>query len=251
VNVALSAILLVGSGLLVRSFLRLLTVAPGFDPHGVLTMQMNLSGQAYADHPGITRFYDELTMRLQALPGVVGVSASTVLPLTDNIDRSGITIEDKPLANPAEAPDADRFGVRPDYFETMKIPLLRGRFLDETDSRGAAPAAVIGETMAKNLWRGEDPIGRRIRVAGGPHQSDAYHRWHSRRRAPLRPAHAGDQSGLGAAFTGALPRADDGGSGEGRRRRPAGHCRCRSRTRARDRSAAAGDGHADLRRHHG
>ncbi len=168
VNVALSVVLLAGSGLLVRSFLRLLTVDPGFDPRQLLTLQMDLSGPAYADHPGITRFYDELTGRLQQLPGVTGVSTTTVLPLTDNVDQSGITIEERPLANPAEAPEADRFAVRPGYFDTMGIPLVRGRYLDERDGRDAAPVAVIGRTMAEELWPGEDPIGRRIRVAGGP-----------------------------------------------------------------------------------
>ena len=168
VNVALSALLLVGSGLLVRSFLRLLTVEPGFDTSNMLTMQMGLSGQAYGESPAITRFYDEFTARLQSLPGVVAVSASTQLPLTGSIDRGGITIEGRPLDNPAASPEADRYGVRPDYFSAMRIPLRRGRFLDVTDTRDSLPVAVIGETMAAQLWPGEDPIGRRIRVAGGP-----------------------------------------------------------------------------------
>jgi hypothetical protein len=111
-NVALSAVLLVGSGLLVRSFLHLLTVEPGFNPHSVLTMQMGLSGQSYADSAGITRFYDELTARPRALPGVAAVSASTQLPLTGNIDRSGITIESRPLDNPAAAPEGSRVSAR-------------------------------------------------------------------------------------------------------------------------------------------
>jgi putative ABC transport system permease protein len=168
VNVALSAVLLVGSGLLIRSFLRLLTVEPGFDSANTLTMQLAPTGKTYQDNQGITAFYDDLTVRLQRLPGVTGVTAATQLPLTDNVDRSGITLEDRPLENPASAPEADRYAVRPDYFKTMGIPIVRGRPLDHTDREDSIPVAVIGTSMANQLWPNEDPIGRRIRVAGGP-----------------------------------------------------------------------------------
>jgi putative ABC transport system permease protein len=167
VNVAVSVVLLIASGLLVRSFVRLLTVEPGFQASGQLTFQMSLSGKPYSTIPGITAYYDELSTRLRAMPGVASVSGATQLPLSGNIDRSGITIEGRPLANPAEAPEVDRYAVRPDYFETMRIPLLKGRLLNERDSAGAPPVAVVGQMMAERLWPGEDPIGRRIRIAGG------------------------------------------------------------------------------------
>lgn len=167
VNVALSALLLVGSGLLVRSFLRLLAVEPGFDHANTLTLQLMPIGKPFLANAGITAFYDDLTARLEALPGVTRVSASTQLPLTGNMDRSGITIEGRPLDNPAAAPEADTYSVRPAYFETMRVPLLRGRPLDESDRQVAAPVAVIGQTMAAALWPNEDPLGQRIRVAGG------------------------------------------------------------------------------------
>ncbi len=167
-NVALSAVLLVGSGLLIRSFMRLLTVEPGFNPSNTLTMQLDPTGKAFQDNEGITAFYDDLTARLLSLPGVTSVTAATQLPLTNNYDRSGITIEGRPLDNPAAAPEADRYAVRPRYFETMGIPLLRGRQLDESDRQSSAPVAVIGQTMAEQLWPNQDPVGQRIRVAGGP-----------------------------------------------------------------------------------
>jgi putative ABC transport system permease protein len=166
-NVALSTLLLVGSGLLVRSFLRLTSVDSGFTTSGVLTFQIGLSGQRYAEIAGINTFYDTLAARLRALPGVDRVSGSTQLPLSGSINRSGITIEGRVLDNPAAAPNADRFAVRPDYFATVNIPLRRGRVFSPGDTAGTLPVAIVGETMARELWPGQDPIGQRIRIAGG------------------------------------------------------------------------------------
>jgi putative ABC transport system permease protein len=90
------------------------------------------------------------------------------LPLTGSIDRWGVTIEGRPLANPEEAPEADRYGVEQDYFTAMQIPLVRGRVFTAADGSGAPPVVVIGRTTAERLWPGEDPIGRRITLAGGP-----------------------------------------------------------------------------------
>jgi len=168
VNVALSTVLLVGSGLLVRSFVSLLKVDPGFDPHNVLTMEVELSGQAYGQTDQIASFYNQLASRLSALPGVMAVGASTNLPLTGSIDQWGITIEGRPLGNPAESPEADRYGVEGNYFAAMNIPLLRGRVFTEADGAGAPPVVIIGKTVADRLWPGEDPIGRHIKLAGGP-----------------------------------------------------------------------------------
>ncbi len=168
VNVALSVLLLVGSGLLVRSFLNLMTVDAGFNPQSLLTFEVALTGEAYGENAGINRFYDQLSERLRARPDVVSVSTSTQLPLTGTIDRSGITIEGRTDDNPAAAPNADSYAVRPDYFTTMGIRLLSGRLFSERDGTGAAPVVIVGKTMAETLWPREDPLGQRIRVAGGP-----------------------------------------------------------------------------------
>jgi len=168
VNVALSALLLVGSGLLVRSFLHLLAVEPGFNPRNVLTFQIDLAGERYAKPEAVTQFYDDLSNRLAALSGAESVGASTQLPLTGSRDKWGVTIEGRPLANPAEAPEADRYGVTAGYLSTLRIPLLRGRTLTPADGQDAPPVVVIGRRMAEELWPHEDPIGRRVRLAGGP-----------------------------------------------------------------------------------
>lgn len=168
VNVALSILLLIVSGLLVRSFVGLLSVEPGFDPAGTLTFRVDLGGQRYADAATVARFYEELGGRLETLTGVLAVGASTQLPLTESRDRWGVTIEDRPLANPAEAPEADRYGVTPGYFAAMRIPLVRGRLFTSADGAAAPPVVVINQMMADELWPGEDVIGRRVRLAGGP-----------------------------------------------------------------------------------
>jgi putative ABC transport system permease protein len=168
INVALSTVLLIASGLLVRSFVTLLRVDPGFHPRGLLTLEVNLGGPAYNDLAGVSQFYRDLSARLGALPGVTSVGAATQLPLTGAVDQWSITIEGRPPANPAEAPEADRYGVEADYFGVMNIPLLRGRLFSDADGSGAPPVVVIGKTAAALLFPGEDPIGRSIRLAGGP-----------------------------------------------------------------------------------
>lgn len=180
-NVALSTVLLVSSGLLVRSFVTLLKVDPGFSTDGVLTMGVELSGANYESSfaygtpearaqsaSRIAAFYDNLDARLASLPGVAAVGASTSLPLTGYIDRWSIWIEGRPGLHPEEEPEADRYGVQGNYFSAMGIPLLRGRLFTENDGAGAPPVVVIGKTMADKLWPGEDPIGQRVRLAGGP-----------------------------------------------------------------------------------
>ena len=167
-NVAMAVLLLVGSGLFVRSFTQLLAVDAGFVPSGLLTLSIDLSGEAYADNAGVSRFHEDLSGRIAALPGVTAVTASTMLPLGGGRDGAGITIDGRPNANPAENPSATRFTVRPDYFRTMGIPLRRGRLFTAADGEGAPPVAIIGERMARELWPDEDPLGRRIRIAGGP-----------------------------------------------------------------------------------
>src|SRR5688572_8837962 len=167
-NVALCVLLLLGSGLLVRSFTRLLAVDTGFTPQQLLTFHVNLIGDRYRQIAGITQFYDELTGRLVAMPGVTNVSGSSMLPLTASMAQMTLRIEGRPLENPAAAPVADTYAVRPNYFSTMGIPVLRGRGFESADGERAAPVAIISKATAEELWPGEDPIGRRIAVPGGP-----------------------------------------------------------------------------------
>ncbi len=167
-NVAMAALLLVGSGLLVRSLNGLLAVAPGFDPSGVLTMKIWATGAAFregetADQVGTAvRFYDEVLSRVRSLPGVTAAAAVTTLPLGGGVDGYGFHIEGRPSANPEAAPSADRFVVTPDYFATLHIPLVRGRQLDERDRQDREAVVAINRTAAEELFPGEDPIGQQV-----------------------------------------------------------------------------------------
>ena len=166
-DVALALVLLIGTGLLVGSVGRLLAVDPGFDPRGLLTAEISVSGPAYKDDPAFLRFYERALAGVQAIPGVRGAALVSQLPLGGNLDSYGMHIEDHPSANPANDPDALRYAVSSDYFRVMGIPLRRGRLFDEHDRAGAPAVVVINETFARRVWGGEDPLGKQIRM-GGP-----------------------------------------------------------------------------------
>jgi putative ABC transport system permease protein len=167
-NVAMAALLLVGSGLLIRSTLGLLAVEPGFRPDSVLTMRVLLGGPRYgrgepADQiRAVAAFYTDMLERVRALPDVESASAVTMLPLGGGRDEYGFHIAGRPHANPEEAPDITRFVVQDDFFEVLKIPLLRGRVFDRRDAQGAAAVAVISRSTADALFAGEDPLGHQV-----------------------------------------------------------------------------------------
>ncbi len=160
VEVALSLMLLVAAGLLVRSLAELRSVGPGFETDRVLTMSLSLPTARYAEGEQIP-FYQELYERIQALPGVRAVGGTNILPLSDNYSNDAFQIEARP-APEGQRPAAESRSVSPGYFEAMGIPLLRGRIFDERDASGAPRVVVISESMAAKFWPGEDPLGALI-----------------------------------------------------------------------------------------
>ncbi len=166
-EIALALVLLVGAGLLVRSFLRVLDVTPGFEPTNLVTMNVSANGTRYAEDPQVRAFYDEVVNRVAHLPGVEAAAVVNNLPLGGNMDQYGFHVEDKPLANPEEAPSAERYVISPDYLRAMRIPLLAGRGFSEHDGPNAPFVALISESTAQGIWPNEDPIGKRVRM-GGP-----------------------------------------------------------------------------------
>jgi predicted permease len=159
---ALAVVLLAGAGLMVRSFLALQHVDPGFDQHNLLSMVVGVSGteEAVAGHTG--SFYQQVLQKVSAVPGVQFASAINHLPLAGDEWGWPFHIEGRPLARPGEAPIATYRVIFPGYFRTMHIPILRGRDLREADDLGAPGVVVINDYIAQRYWPGEDPIGKRI-----------------------------------------------------------------------------------------
>jgi len=165
-EVALSLTLLIGAGLLLRSLSRLLVVSPGFDPTNVLSMQTSVLGQRFNDSAVVRQYFADAIERLRALPGVQSAAAASQIPLAGNMDKYGFHVEGKMHANPEEDPSAERYCITPGFLETMRIPLLRGRDISRADTATAPQVLLIGETTARRMWPGEDPIGKRVKLGG-------------------------------------------------------------------------------------
>ncbi len=168
-EVALALVMLVGAGLMTRSFAQLMRVSPGFEPGNLLAVQIYLPQAKYRTGPERARFYMEAIRRIAAHPGVSSVAAVSALPMYPvGIDFAlPFTIDGTPAPASGEEPRADIRMASPGYFETMKMPLIRGRFIDDRDRAGAPGAMVINETMARRYFGGEDPIGRVVRNPHG------------------------------------------------------------------------------------
>jgi putative ABC transport system permease protein len=139
-------------------------VNPGFDQKHTLAFSVDLWGEKYKDDDSQVQFFQNVLDRIKSLPGVDSVGLTSQLPLGGNLDRYGMHIVDKPNANPADDPSADRYSVSPGYFRAMRIPLLAGRTFTNDDRRNTQPVVVISETFARRIWPEEDPIGKLIRM---------------------------------------------------------------------------------------
>jgi len=165
-EVALSLVLLVGAGLLLRSFNRLERVDPGFRTHHVLTFSVSLPPAGYATLSRTSGFFHALLDRVASLPGVTAAGAVNPLPFSGNNSSGSFLIEGVNVPAGATAPHADQRVVSPDYFKAMGIPLRRGRLLTDADREGAPLAVVIDDACARQYWKGQDPIGRHLRLTG-------------------------------------------------------------------------------------
>jgi putative ABC transport system permease protein len=167
-EVALSLMLLVGAGLLARSFLSLLKTDPGFNPDNVLTLNLVLPGAKYREQPQRAAFYNDLVQRVKAYPGVESAAAVNYLPLGGANSSDSYLVEGVPEPAPGDENEGRYRVCTPDYFRTMGIPLLKGRSFTDQDKAGTTPVVVVNETLARKHWAGEDPIGKRIRFYGPP-----------------------------------------------------------------------------------
>jgi putative ABC transport system permease protein len=169
-EVALSLALLVGAGLLIKSFWRLMQVDPGFQPDHLLTMNVTLINQKYREEAQVIAFFRELPARLRALPGVKVVSAVSNLPISGGDSNGNITVEGRSFPA-AQTPAASFRRILPNYFGAMGIPVKQGREFNERDT-GAEKVVIVSEGMARRFWPDGDAVGKRIKI--GPPQNEPW-----------------------------------------------------------------------------
>ncbi len=171
-EVALALVLLIGAGWQIRSFLGLRAVNPGFVPHDVVTMEMSLSGPRFAKTSAVAELIRESSRQVRAVPGVIAAGATFCMPIDCSLDLP-LIIAGRPL-NGTSHGDTNWTPVSPGFFETMKIPLLRGRFLTDRDDAGSARVALINHALAQKFWPEGDPLSERLIVGRdlGPQYED-------------------------------------------------------------------------------
>jgi putative ABC transport system permease protein len=160
-EVALSLVLLIGAGLMIKSFVRFLAVDPGFRTENVLTVSLSLPTSRYADGQQQALFFQRLLERIRELPGIQAAGAVTDIPLFGG-SSTGFDVEGRPAAPVGDRPFTEFRSASPDYFNAMSIPLLKGRSFGSQDTADAPGVAIINETLAKQYFGNENPIGKRI-----------------------------------------------------------------------------------------
>jgi putative ABC transport system permease protein len=176
-EVALGLMLLIGAGLMIRSFGLLVNVHPGFDPENVLTGQVSVTRAAYKDHDERLRYVNQTLDRLKALPGVESAAFAAPMPFSGGNVGSDFRIEGRPRPEPGQEPDANNRSVTAQYFQAISIPLIKGRYFTEQDQRGGVGVAIINETLAKLYFPNEDPIGKFISNIGANQNDGDPQRW--------------------------------------------------------------------------
>jgi predicted permease len=163
-QVALALVLLVGSGLMARSFWRLRSVDPGFDPSSTLTFALSLPETEYREEGDVSRFVEELTARIGALPGVVAAATTSRMPLSGSYDNNAIFVEEFPVPEGQIPPVHPTRYVSPDYFRTLSIPLAEGRAFEWLDREKGIRPAIASAAFAERYWPGRSPLGKRVRT---------------------------------------------------------------------------------------
>jgi len=165
-ELALAMVLLIGAGLLIRTFAALHSVTPGFNPHNVLTMETSLTGTRYDRTAAIYELTRQALDLIQAIPGVESAAATSYLPLEGGLGL-GFVIQGRPLTNSLVHGGAAWNYVTWRFFDVFKIPILRGRAFTERDDAAAPPVVLINDAMAKRYWKNESPIGQRLIIGTG------------------------------------------------------------------------------------
>ena len=165
-EIGVAMMLLAGAGLLTRSFLRLASVDLGFDPHGVLTIRIPLAERNYAKAATRVAFFSQMLEQAHAIPGVQDAAFGSGLPLIGSRDGIGTVVDGRPLPPIGGAPTISTTSVSPDYFRTLRIPLLRGRTFTGADRFGSPLVLMVNQAFAEQFFPGEDALGKRLRFSG-------------------------------------------------------------------------------------
>ena len=169
-EIALAVVLLIGAGLMLKSLLRLMQTNVGFDPQNVLTMTVALPAAKYAEASSQIGFYDQLSERINSLPGVRASGTVNILPLQGG-NTTRFLVEGDPIP-PERGIEANIRVVNENYFQTLGIPLIAGRMFDNRDDANSPGVVIIGKTVADRIFAGRDPVGRRINYSSFPGQAD-------------------------------------------------------------------------------
>jgi putative ABC transport system permease protein len=176
-EIALSLVLTVGAGLMIKSFAQLVNVPPGFDPTNVLTGTVSHTTSNYDKPEARVAYVNQTLQRLKALPGVQSAAFVAPMPFSGGNVGSDFRIEGRPQPEPGTEPTANNRSVTPDYFLAMKIPLLKGRYFTHDDQRGRVGVAIINQSLAQLYFPGEEPIGKRISNIGANQNEGDPEQW--------------------------------------------------------------------------
>src|SRR6185503_647659 len=171
VEIALAVVLLAGSGLMLRSLRNLLGVAPGFDASQVLTLRVNVSSDSSAK-AATNDYYQRLLTSVSSLPGVTAAALASCPPLNGGCNRTWLELPDRAPVPAADRPIVSVHWVSPDWFATMRVPIVGGRTFGIADSRNTRRAVIVRQTAAAKWWPGRDPIGRPVRLGQGGFNND-------------------------------------------------------------------------------
>ncbi|MEW6208350.1 MAG: ABC transporter permease [Acidobacteriota bacterium] len=166
VEIALALVLLVGAGLSIKSFIYLLRIDPGFDPSRAMTMDVYLHFARYREQPQMVNFFRQAVERIKEIPGVESVGMNYALPLSGVNPSNRFEIEGRPPLETGQAQSANLGIINPDYFRALGIPLKQGRYFTEQDKADSQPVAIIDERMTRQFFPDEDPLNKRIAIAG-------------------------------------------------------------------------------------
>jgi putative ABC transport system permease protein len=184
-ELALAVLLLVGAGLLIRSFSHLLDVSPGFLTQHLLTMELTLPEKTYPDGAPVQNFYAQLVAKVKTVPGIQAAGAVSQMPLTDSYTSGSVFFEDTSIPDVPKLPELgnlpymeiDQRTATPEYFQTMEIPLVRGRLLGDADDPSAALVAVVDTNFARRFWPHREALGQRVAIDTIPNVKPQAPRW--------------------------------------------------------------------------